>query len=216
MTKFTLALALAPALALAAPQQQGNAPSGRPAAAAKSDDPAALERATKRLRVARTVGLAEALDLDDAAALKVRDTLAQFDQRRTPLRQQLRDSRRILRDAAQGDSAAAGQVDAALQKMRDARAQLQQLNADMLTQVTQGMAPEKKARAALFLARFHERAPRMMMHGGPGGHQGPGFGPGRGMRGGGPGPGMGPDRLAFGPGDGDDPALDEDDAMVEE
>jgi hypothetical protein len=212
---LTLALALLPALALAAPQQQATPPAG------PGDDPAALDRAAKRLRVARTVGLAEALDLDDASALKVRDTLAQFDQKRAPLRQQLRDAGRILRDAARGDAAAAGQVDAALQKMRDARAQLQQLDAQMVTQVTQGMAPEKKARAALFLARFHERAPHMMMRGGEGGMgpgrgMGHGMGPGRGMRGGGPGPEMGPDRLAFGPG-GDDPSFDDDDgAGIEE
>ncbi|HET9595825.1 MAG TPA: periplasmic heavy metal sensor [Anaeromyxobacteraceae bacterium] len=213
---LTLALALAPALALAAPQQ-GNAPAGGPGA--RSDDPAAQERAMKRLRVARTVGLAEALDLDDAGALKLRDTLAQFDQRRAPLRQQLRDGGRILRDAARGDTAAAGQVDSALQRMRDARVQLQQIHGEMLAQVTQGMAAEKKARAALFLSRFHERAPHMM-RGGPGGpggmHHGPG-GPMRGMRGGGPGPGMGPDRLAFGPGDDlPDPSLDDDGPLMEE
>jgi len=216
MKKLILALALAPALALAA-QQQGTPPAGHPQTGARSDDPAAMERAAKRLRVARTVGLAEALDLDDASALKVRDTLAQFDQRRAPLRQQLRDSGRILRDAARGDTAAAGQVDSALQRMRDGRAQLQQLNSEMLAQVTQGMAPEKKARAALFLARFHERAPHMMRGGRGGPNPGHGFGPGRGMRGSGPGQGMGPDRLALGrAGDLPDPSLDDDDAFVEE
>jgi hypothetical protein len=163
MRKLTLAAVLLPALAAAAPP---GVPRGAEA------EPGRLERVEKRMRLARAIGLAEALDLDDAGALRVRDILARYDQRRAPLRTQLRDSVRILRDAAHGDQAAAGQVDQALQHARDARAQVQQLDAQMLDEIAKGLAPDKKARAALFLATFHHRAERggmmMMMRHGPG------------------------------------------------
>ena len=195
--RLAVVLALVPALALAAPPAASPSP-GHPGPGDRADDPGRQQRAEKRLRIARTVGLADALDLDEAGALRVRETLTRFDERRAPLRRQIQDSVRILRDAARGDSAAAAQVDSALARLRDARTQLQQVNAESLAQLTQGMSPEKKARAALFLARFQARAPRaMMMRGGPGGPDQPGrgSGPQRGMRG--EGPGMSPGRLAL-------------------
>jgi len=197
MKKLTLMLALAPALALAAPQQ-----SAQQRGQDTGDNPARQEQVQKRMRLARTLGLAEALDLDEAGALKMRDLIAKYDDRRAPLRKQVRDSVRILRDAAQGDQAAAGNVDAAIKNLRGAHSQLQGLNEELFQQMTQGLSPQKKARAALFLARFRERETRMVrMHG-----QGHGGGPGM-MRGGPGGPGprgamMEDDEPGFGPGGG--------------
>ncbi len=171
MKKLALLFSLVPALALA----QQPPPAGR-AAAPGSDDATRMERMQKRMRLARTLGLAEALDLDEAAAMKLRDVMARFDGRRAPISKQVRDDLRILRDAAGGDKAAAAQVDPAIQRLRDARAQLQKLDAEMFGQVSQGLSPEKKARAALFLSRFHERAGRMMMMHHSGG-RGQGMGP---------------------------------------
>src|SRR5689334_4845785 len=111
---------LLPALAAAAPQP--------PAPPAGAPEQGRNERLEKRMRVARTVGLAEALDLDAQGALRVRDVLARYDERRAPLRDQLRSAVRIVRDAARGDQAAAAQLDPALQRARDARAKLQQLD----------------------------------------------------------------------------------------
>jgi hypothetical protein len=190
MKKLTLMIALLPGLALAAPQ---NPPArGGPAG---PDDAAHFAQMQKRMRIARTLGLAEALDLDDAGAMRARDVLARFDERRAPLRKQVRDNVRVLRDAARGDKEAAPKVDAALQHLREARNQLQALNSEMLQQLSKGLSPEKKARAALFLARFQEREHRIFMrgsrrhgfhgHGGHGGmmdmeeHHGAEMGPGR-------------------------------------
>ncbi len=178
MKKLTVFLALLPALALAAPQP---AP-GRPPPA--SDDLSRMQRTQKRLRVARAVGLAEALDLDEAGGLRLRDAMARADDRRLPLQRQVRDATRVLRDAAAGDAQAAPGVDGALDRVRDARTRIQALDEDLLRQLTQGLTPEKKARAALFLARFRERSARM-----PAAHLANRRGPGPGsMRQGGPGP----------------------------
>lgn len=197
--------AFAPGLARAAPPASpGPGPAG-------VDDATRQQHWQQRMRLARTLGLSEALDLDDAATLRARDAFAKHDERAAPIQKTLRDGMRVLRDAARGDQAAAGQVDSALQKVREARTQLHGLDQELLGQLTQGLSPQKKARAALFLARFDARAGRAgMMHGEGrfGGHAGPGFGPaGRGGPGGGAmmrGRGMGPGAMegprAMGPG----------------
>ena len=167
----------------------------------------------RRARLARAIGLADALGLDEAAALKARDLMARFDERAEPLRRDVRDAMRTLRDAAQGDSAAAGQVDAALDKLRKSRTQLHTLSGETFAELTRGLSPEKKARAAVFLSSFGHRAAQggwMQGQGRRGGRGGgPGMGPGAGgmgpgMRGMGPGAGggMGPGRGGMGPGAG--------------
>ena len=175
------------------------------------------ERMAKRMRLARTLGLAEVLDLDAPAALKLNDSLAKLDDRRIAARKTMHDSREVLHRAAKGEKVAAADVDQAIQKALDARAQLQAVDRETVSTVTQGLTPEKKARAVLFLARFQHRFPGHMMGPGkgPGMHRGmgPGMGPGRRGPGGPGGPGgefgMGPGpegpmgSMAMGPQSGD-------------
>jgi len=181
----------------------GPGPGQRPGQAGQRRDP---ERMEKRMRLARTLGLAEALDLDAPQALKLGETIAKFDERRRTLHNQMRDAREVLRRAAQGEKVAPAEVDQAIQKALEARAQMQAVDRDTIAAVTKDLTPEKKARAVLFLSKFHRRfaghgqgmgpgmGPGMMDHGGmgPGGRGGPG-------RGGRDGWGMGPDA---GPGPG--------------
>ena len=198
-------------------QQQGAGPRMTP------------ERMEKRMRLARTLGLAEALDLDAPQALKLGETISRFDERRVALHKQLRDAHDVLRRAAQGEKATAAEVDQAIQKALEARAQLQAVDRELIGVVTKDLAPDKKARAVLFLAKFQRRfgghGPGMMgpgmggpghgggmMHGGPhGGHGQNGGGAGGGGFGMGPGAGMGP-MMGMGappPGDDFDEDLDE-------
>lgn len=190
--KLVLILALAPSLAFAQP--------ATPAPGARSD-PARIEQMQKRMRVAQAIGLADALDLDDAAALKLRAVMVKYDAQRAPLRKQAVEAMRTIRDAARGDKKAVGQVDQAVQNLAQVRSQLEGLNVQQYKEVTQGLSGEKKAKAAIFLTQFRGRAARMGWHRsdvgpGPGamgpmgpGNRGPGMrGAGRGM---GPGMGMG-------------------------
>jgi hypothetical protein len=156
------------------------------------------ERMEKRMRLARTLGLAEALDLDTEQALKLGQTISRFDERRVAAHKQLRDARDVLRRAAQGEKVAPADVDQAIQRSLDARAQLQAVDRDTVAAVTKDLAPEKKARAVLFLSKFQRR---FGPPGGPG--MGGGMGPGHhgpGMRGGRGGPGGGPEGFGMGPG----------------
>lgn len=152
------------------------------------------ERMERRMRLARTLGLAEALDLEPAQALRLGDQVAKFDDRRLALHKQLRDAHDTLRRAASGEKVTAADVDGAIQRALDARAQMQALDREMVTTVTKDLAPEKRARAVLFLERFHRRfggpgpgrevrMERRMRTGAGGGiGHGPGPGPGPGPR----------------------------------
>jgi hypothetical protein len=191
--KKLVMMALA-ALPLAALAQGAPGPGMGPGRGGRNGhpDPARVERMEKRMRLARTLGLAEALDLDAQQALKLGDALAKFDERRLAAHKQLFEAHQVLRKAAQADKAAPADVDQAIQKAFDARAQVQAIDKEAFAAISKDLSPEKRARAVLFLARFQNRfGPR-----GPGrGMGGPGMGPG--MRGGGRGPGMG---AGMGPG----------------
>lgn len=161
------ALLLVPTLAFAAPN--------------RGPDPARQEKIEKRLRTFRTIGLAQALDLDAARALQLDAQMAQFDERRKPLHEQLKQSKDILERASDGDPAAAAQVDQAIDNAFQARAQLEQIDRDMLAQISKGMNPQQKAKLAVFLATFKhammQRFGHMGMRGGMRGMHGP-HGPG--------------------------------------
>jgi hypothetical protein len=140
-----LTLALLPMAALAAP----------PDAQAE-----AKQQAEKQLRLARVLGLAEELELDSQQALKLDETLRKFDERRRPLREQVRESAEILERAADGDTSALSQVEQAAQRAFDARAQLAALDREMYQALSKDLPPQKRAKLALFMARFEHRFTR--------------------------------------------------------
>jgi len=140
MKKMLWALAVLPFLAVAAPPP-GGGPGGPPGG--EGPNP---EQMQKRMRLARTLGLAEALDLSDAEALKVRDTMNKFDEKRAPLQKQLWESMQVLRKAAGGDQAAVKEVDKAIKTAFDARAQIQAVDRESFQAVTKDMSPEKRAK----------------------------------------------------------------------
>jgi hypothetical protein len=126
--------------------------------AAPAEDPSPregerMERRAQRARLSLVMGLAEELELDTAQALKVDETLRKFDERRRPLLEQVRESALILRRAAEGDAAAASQVDSAAQRAFDARAQLAALDREVFQTLSKGLSPQKKAKLALLMAR---------------------------------------------------------------
>jgi hypothetical protein len=137
-----LTLALLPLTVLAAP----------PDARAEAE-----QDAEKQLRLARVLGLAEELELDSAQALRLDETLRKFDERRRPLREQVRESAETLERAADGDSAALPQVEQAAQRAFDARAQLAALDREMFQALSKDLPPQKRAKLALFMARFDHK-----------------------------------------------------------
>jgi ATP-dependent Lon protease len=80
--------------------------------------------------------------------------MRKFDERRRPLKEQVRESADILERAADGDSSAMSQVDQAAQRAFDARAQLAALDREMFQALSKDLPPQKRAKLALFMARF--------------------------------------------------------------
>ncbi|HZJ55877.1 MAG TPA: hypothetical protein VFD38_17175 [Myxococcaceae bacterium] len=140
----------------------------------KADDTATAERREQmdqRRQMMVTLQLAEALELDDAGTLKLRQTVAQWDAQRAPLRELMFELAQVLRRAAKGDTTAYGQVDQSIQKIIDLRAQMHQIDQKMFQQLSQGLAPQKKAKLALAIARMPGTV-RGMLRGGGGGPRG--------------------------------------------
>ncbi len=112
-----------------------------------------MERLEKRQRLRQVLELSDALELDNAQALKMEQTLRTFDERRRPLREQVREAARVLHQAARGDSAALPQVDGAAQRAFEARERIAALDREMYQALAKDLSPEKRAMLALTLAR---------------------------------------------------------------
>jgi hypothetical protein len=119
------------------------------------------EQWQKRARLMRTLAIADALELDDTATLKLRDRLAHFEERRAPIHRQLMEQTVVLRRAAKGDTTAYAQVDGAIQKVLALRGQLEQLDRELFTELSAGLTPQKKARLALAMARLPQQMREM-------------------------------------------------------
>ena len=126
----------------------------------------------KRMRMMLVVGIAEALSLSEGEALRLSDKIKAFDERRRTVREGMHESMRVLKAAADGDAAAAGQVDGAIQKVLEGRQQMAAVDKEMFLAVSKDLAPQKRAQLALFLAKFQHEAMKHM-----GGGKGRRFGP---------------------------------------
>ncbi|MGA8892050.1 MAG: hypothetical protein WB493_10810 [Anaeromyxobacteraceae bacterium] len=146
-----LAAILAPAVARAQDRGPGPPPGSGPPADLR-------DRIEKRMRLARTLGLAEALDLDEAGTARLNAAMAPFDARRRAILEGVRTDVRTLRQAARrGDPKALAGVDAAVQRLFDARAAIVGVDREMFAALSKDLPPEQVARAALFLAQFRQR-----------------------------------------------------------
>jgi hypothetical protein len=125
------------------------------------DNPAGAEQWQKRARLMRTLAIADALGLDDAGTLRLNAQLAQYEDRRHPLQQQLFAESQTLRRAARGDTTAFGQVDGAIQKILALKTQLDQLDRSLFSELSAGLPPQKKAALALAMARLPEQMREM-------------------------------------------------------
>jgi hypothetical protein len=117
-------------------------------------------RREQRARLARTLGLAEILNLNEEQALKLRDQLSKLDDRRERAREQLRTSQDTLHRAADEEAekpASGAEVDQAIQRMFAARAELEAIDRDTIAALPKELKADQRARAAIFLQRFSSR-----------------------------------------------------------
>lgn len=127
------------------------------------------ERREQRQRLRQVLELSAALELDNAQALKMEQTLRAFDEKRRPLREQVREAARILVLASRGDSAALPQVDAAAQRAFEARERIAALDREMYQALARELPLEKRAKLALTLARSEGKQKlKWKRHGPPG------------------------------------------------
>lgn len=178
MKKLIAAAVLAvSAVSFAAPPQQQVVAASKPGFGDWDDDKmeGRREEREKRMRMMLVVGIAEALSLSEAEAIRLADKMKTFDDKRKPLREQMFESMKILKAASDGDSAALPKVDQATTSILDLRTQMATIDKEMFLTVSKDLTPQKKAQLALFLAKFHREGKQMMRggrhHGGGAHHQ---------------------------------------------
>ncbi|MEW6433139.1 MAG: hypothetical protein AB1730_16670 [Myxococcota bacterium] len=115
-----------------------------------------LEERETRTRMLFVLTVAEALELNEAEALKLSEKVKGIEEKRRPVREAMFTAMRQVKAAADGDAAALAQVDANIQKVLDGRAQMAAMDKDMFAYLAKDLTPQKKAKLALVLAKMHE------------------------------------------------------------
>lgn len=128
------------------------------------------EELGRKSHMMAVVGIAEALELSEADALKLSEKLKGLEDRRKPIRESMGDAMRAIKSAAVGDATSLARVDQDVARLLDGRAQMAALDKEMFTQLAVGQTPQKKAKLALFLAKFGEELRRMKSNKGRHGH----------------------------------------------
>ena len=108
----------------------------------------------------RAAHLAKALNLNEADAARLEKAIAPYQAQVVPLKAEIRSQREILQKAGAGDSAAASQVDQAVQKISTDRSQLASLNQQIFQAASAGMTSEQKAKLAIAMTGKHGRHQR--------------------------------------------------------
>ncbi len=119
------------------------------------------EENAKKARMWLTVAVAEALDLNEAQALKLSEKLKGLDEKRRPVREGMHEAMRQVKAAADGDAAALPALEQNMQRVLDGRVLMAQLDKELYTVLGEGQPPQKKAKLAVVLAKFGEELRRL-------------------------------------------------------
>ncbi len=175
MKTLMLAVMTLSTLAVAAPPSSLNTQAAAGGAQGGWNDGKGAERREefqKRMRLMLVVGIAEHLNMSEGEAIRLADKMKVFDDRRKPLREQMGESMKTLKAAADGDQASLGKVDQVTMSLLDTRAQMAAIDKEMFITVSKDLTPQKRAQLALFLAKFMHEAQGMKHGGGEGMHGG--------------------------------------------
>ncbi len=114
-----------------------------------------MEAREREARLMYVVAISEALELNEVEAIKMSEKLKGIEEKRRPLRQQMGEAMRSLKDAADGDATALTQVDANVARVLDGRAQMAAMDKELFSTLSQGYPPQKRAKLALVLGRLN-------------------------------------------------------------
>lgn len=167
MKALLTAVMLCSAAAYAAPPPGGRPPP-RAGAMPEGDRAELREERERKVRMMLVVGIADALSLTEAEALRLGEKIKGFEDRRRPVRESMHEAMKTLKAASDGDPAALPQVDASVQRVLDGRQQMAALDKEMFAGLSQGLTPQKRAQLAIFLAKFHQGMGKLKGQGGHG------------------------------------------------
>jgi hypothetical protein len=136
------------------------------------------ERFERKARMMRMLEISDALNLSDQEALRFNQVMSRYDQKKESAMQSVHQGMQVLRRASKGDATAFGEVDSTVQKLQQARAQIEAIDREMFNELGKSLDPQRRAKLALVLAHLPGQMRDLMRGGrgerddGPHGHHG--------------------------------------------
>ncbi|RMG13437.1 MAG: hypothetical protein D6729_15030 [Deltaproteobacteria bacterium] len=108
----------------------------------------------ERMRTMRAVALANRLDLDEKAALRLNGIMKHYDDERSKVHERLRRHLATLREAARAEAPDAQRVDAAIAAILEGMEDLDRLRREEAQALLRDLDPKRRAKLLLFLHEF--------------------------------------------------------------
>jgi len=150
MRRFLIALLAFPLASLGA-----NPPTPAERAAANQ------KRVQNDMHLLRIIGLADALGLSEAEALRLDRIMHPFDERKREVRVQINEAAKVIQRATEGDSAALARVDQAMETVLSGRVLVAEIDKEMIQAVAREITPQQRAKMSVFFAKYGQQARQM-------------------------------------------------------
>lgn len=116
----------------------------------------------QKIQMVRIWELSRVLGLDQKAAMALFPTLSRFDERRTAAHKGVREAMQQLRKVSQGPKPDEVQIQAAMERLSTAKAEVHRVEAEELAEVRRLLTPTQQAKYVLFQQRFQKRLEGMI------------------------------------------------------
>lgn len=119
------------------------------------------KRVQNDLHLLRIIGLADALGLNEAEALRLDRIMHPFDERKREVRAQINEAAKLIQRATEGDSTALARVDQAMETVLSGRVLVAEIDKEMIQAVARELTPQQRAKMSVFFAKYGQQARQM-------------------------------------------------------
>ena len=116
----------------------------------------------QKIQMVRIWELSRVLGLDQKSAMALFPTLSRFDERRTAAHKGVREAMQALRKVSQGAKPDEAQIQAAMERLSTAKAEVHRVESEELAEVRRLLTPTQQAKYVLFQQRFQKRLEGMI------------------------------------------------------
>src|SRR5262249_30250130 len=110
------------------------------------------------LHLLRIIGLADALGLNEAEAMRLDRIMHPFDERKREVRAQINEAAKVIQRATEGDPSALSRVDQAMETVLSGRVLVAEIDKEMIQALSRELTPQQRAKMSVFFAKFGQQA----------------------------------------------------------